>query len=173
MDRSSLVTGIRDVLAQLHDVTAEELREALDPEPQEGDAFAGIVIVPLRRPGVMADDGQIYHFYGARVYPGRHVNPHYHRRGAEPYVIRRGAGLMHLGVPTADQTDVQTWLHPFPLGVGPGEENEVIVDVLEVHSLENAGDGPIDFAFACPKMHLDRDRVFTTEWPNGRPRYQR
>lgn len=169
------IQSVLDRLSTLHDTSKPggiDIAAKLDDQPQAGDSFAGIVIAPLPDAGsVTALDGQVYNFFAARVYPGKHVNPHFHMKGQEPYKVVSGeGGVMHLGVVNGDTVE---WRKQTADDfAAPG--NEIIVQEGEVHSFENTGPSPIDFTFSCPKSHLnEEDRVFTMQgFQNGLPHYK-
>lgn len=161
---------IQPILDRLRTITIGDIKPQLDVDelPQSGDSFAGIVIANLPECGsVVAPDGQEYRFYAARVYPGKHVNPHFHTKGQEPYKILTGEqGIMHLG--TVDGQTV-AWSPAIPKKPG----DEIIVQEGEAHSFENPGNAPVDFVFACPDGHLnEQDRFFTMGYQNGLPQYK-
>jgi len=158
---------MQPVIDKLRTITAIDIAPRLDEQSQVVDSFAGIVIVELPEHGsVVALDGREYRFHAARVFPGKHVNPHFHTTGQEPYEILAGEqAIMHVG--TVDGQAV-SWTQAT---AKPGDE--MIMRGNEVHSLENVGNTPVDFAFACPDSHLnEQDRVFTTDYENSLPRYQ-
>lgn len=165
----AMSTQIRSVLDKLRTITPAVFQQRLDTKAQEIDPTVGIAIVPLPEQGsVVAEDEQEYKFYVARVEAGKHVNPHVHFKGEEPYRIVTGEeGVMHIG--TVDGQSV-TWKPAEPKKAG----DEIIVAGGEVHSFENTGSTPVDFTFACPDSHLDntKDRVMTTDFQNGFPQYK-
>ena len=161
-------TQIQAVLDKLRTITSPVFKERLDAKAKEVDPTAGIAIVPLPDQGsVIAEDGQEYKFYVARVEPGKHVNPHVHSKGDEPYIVVTGEeGVMHIGVIEGQSV---SWK--------PAEAKKagdlIIVRGGEVHSFENTGTTPVDFTFACPDSHLNtQDRVMTTALQNGFPQYR-
>lgn len=162
------LSQIGPVLNKLATITPEVFIDRLNAKAGETDPIVGITIVPLPDQGVvMAKDGQEYKFYVARVEGERHVNPHAHFKGDEPYRIVTGEGIMHIG--TIDEQTVK-W--------EPAEVKKsgdvIIVHGGEVHSFENTGKTAVDFTFACPDAHLDstQDRVMTTDLQNGVPIYR-
>jgi mannose-6-phosphate isomerase-like protein (cupin superfamily) len=137
----------------------------------EVDPLAGIYIVPLVEVKPVDHDGQTFRFYIARVMPGKHVNPHLHNGGAEPYHFLSGdGGQLNLGGVSDGAVDWEE-----PKTVVPGETS--VVAESQVHSFVNLGKEPFDFAFACPDSHLtDKsvenprgDRYFTADLENGLP----
>ncbi len=162
-------TQIQSVLDKLKTIGPEVFQERLDTKAQDTDPLIGIAIVPLsEQDSVVAQDGQEYKFYVARVEPGKHVNPHVHLRGDEPYRIVTGEeGIMHIG--TVEGQSV-VWTEPIPKEAG----DEIIVKGGEVHSFENTGKTAVDFTFACPDAHLDNteDRQMTVGLQNSFPQYK-
>lgn len=161
-------TQIQVVLDKLRTINPEEFQQGLDAKAQETDPAVGIAIVPLSGQGsVITSDGQEYKFYVARVAPGKHVNPHVHFIGEEPYRIVTGeGGIMHIGTVKGQTV---TWKSAETKKAG----GEIIVQGGEVHSFENIGTTIVDFVFACPDSHLSaKDRIVTTGYQNGSPRYQ-
>ena len=162
-------TQIQAVLNKLRTITPEVFQQRLDAKAQEIDPTVGIAIVSLPDQGsVVAEDGQEYKFYVARVEVGKHVNPHVHFKGEEPYRLVTGEeGVMHIG--TIDGQTVN-WSRSIRIRRG----GEIIVRAGEVHSFENTGNTPVDFIFACPDSHLNdaQDRMMTTNLQNGFPQYK-
>lgn len=159
---------IQGVLDKLRTIGPAVFQQRLDAKAQEIDPTVGIAIVPLPDQGsVVAEDRQEYKFYVARVESGKHVNPHVHFKGDEPYRIVTGEeGVMHIG--TVDGRSVN-WKAPEPKKAG----DEIIVQGGEVHSFENTGSTAVDFTFACPDNHLNEvDRVMTADYQNGFPQYK-
>lgn len=106
------------------------------------------------------------------MYPAKHVNPHFHTKGDEPYQILTSEGIMHIGVVSENTI---TWSPATPKKVG----DTIIVKTGEVHSFEATGAAPVDFTFSCPDSHLsDEDRFFTgpgqakKEYINPLPEYK-
>lgn len=162
-------TQIQPVLDKLRTIDSVVFQERLDARAKEVDPLIGIAIVPLSEQGsVVAPDGQEYKFYVARVEPGKHVNPHVHFKGDEPYRLVTGEqGIMHIG--TIEGKTVN-WQVPTPKKPG----DEIIVKGGEVHSFENSGRTAVDFTFASPDTHLNNtDRVMTADFQNGFPQYQK
>lgn len=160
-------TQIQPVLDKLRTITPETFQEGLGAQPI--DPEVGFAHIPLPEFGsVVAEDGQEYKFHVARIIPGRHVNPHVHFVGDEPYRIVTGdEGVMHIGI-----IDGQTinWRPAEAKKAG----DEIIVHGGEVHSFENTGRTDVDFTFACPDSHLDgtRDRKMTVDLQNSFPQYK-
>ena len=162
------VTQIQSVLDKLRTITPEVFQERLGAEPIDDEV--GFSHIPLPEFGsVIAGDGQEYKFHVARIIPGRHVNPHVHFVGNEPYRIVAGEeGVMHIGT-ISEQTI--NWRPAEAKKMG----DEIIVHDGEVHSFENTGGTTVDFTFACPDSHLDStmDRQMTTNLQNSLPFYQK
>ena len=159
---------IQSVLDKLRTIGTEIFADRLNAKAQETDPLVGIAIVPLPDQGsVVAPDGQEYKFYVARVEPGKHVNPHVHFNGDEPYRLVTGEeGIMHLG--TIEGQTIN-WRPAEAKSVG----DEIIVHGGEVHSFENTGNTAVDFTFASPDSHLNsEDRVMTTDYQNPFPQYK-
>lgn len=160
---------IQTVLDKLRTIDPSVFQQRLDAKAKETDPLIGIAIVPLLDQGsVVAPDGQEYKFYVARVEPGKHVNPHVHFKGDEPYRLVTGQqGIMHIGRIEGGSVN---WQVPTPKKPG----DEIIVRGGEVHSFENTGKTPVDFIFSSPDTHLNTtDRVMTTNLQSGFPQYQK
>lgn len=162
-------TKIQSVIDKLHTLTHEIVKPYLDAQ-HDADPAAGIAIVHLKDKGIIepvkAEDGQVYHFHLARIFPGAQnfVNPHYHLKGEEPYEILAGDnGEMNIGRVVDGKVE---WKDPRQVKAG----DKVNVKEGDVHSLRNNSDVPLDFVFACPDNHLNEiDRFFTADLPNGIP----
>lgn len=164
-----------EVLDRLQQITLQEIEPMLDAK-HSADPVAGIAIVNIPNVEVTNEQGLVYHFHGARVFPSskdkpNFVNPHYHLKGIEPYNILRGEnGEMNLGKVVNGEV---VWENPRLVKTG----DLVIVEEAQVHSLRNTGDMPLDFTFACPDIHLvdnslarpDGDRYLTKDLKNGIP----
>lgn len=161
-------TQIQAVLDKLRTIGPSVFQQRLDEQAQQVDPLVGIAIVKLPDQGsVVAKDGQEYKFYVARVEAGKHVNPHVHFKGDEPYSLVTGEeGVMHIG--TIEGKDI-IWKPAEPKKAG----DEIIVHGGEVHSFENTGSTAVDFTFACPDTHLNsEDRIMGTEFTNSFPQYR-
>lgn len=161
-------TQIQAVLDKLRTISPEAFQERLSAELYDDKVGFSHTQLPEFEP-VVAEDGQEYKFHVARIMPGRHVNPHVHFVGDEPYRIVTGEeGVMHIG--TIDGQTIN-WRPAEDKKVG----DEIIVHGGEVHSFENTGRTAVDFTFACPDSHLDNtsDRKMTTDLQNSLPPYQK
>lgn len=164
-------TQIQPVLDKLRTISEADIKPGLDAKAQV-DPAVGIIIVPLPEQGsVTAEDGQVYKYWSARVLPKTHVNPHAHFVGDEPYKLLTGEGIMHIGTIRGEGEAREVVWEPATVRQ---TGDEIIVRGGEVHSLENTGDVPLDFTFACPDSHLsdDQDRTITVTFQNGLPQYQ-
>ena len=161
------------VEAQLRAIDGADLGHRLDSleAAEPPDAKAGIYIAPLPEIEAVDVEGQMYRFYGARVLPGSHVNPHLHKHGNEPYYFIAGTGGEMNSGRVVDGSVV--WDPPKIVDVGSIET----VGADQVHCFRNAGQEAFDFAFACPGEHLvdnseeqpTGDRYFTADLPSGVP----
>lgn len=168
----SRIQNVREALRANY--THDQVKPLLDAK-HEADPVAGIAIVNLEGETV-SNAEQKFHFHGARVFTSglehpNFVNPHYHTKGEEPYIILSGeGGEMNLGRVIDGQV---VW--DAPRMVKQGDEIEVQEE--QVHSLRNTGEEPLDFTFACPDEHLidnspehpEGDRYIVRDLPNGIP----
>lgn len=166
---------IGPVVGRLKQISAIDVRALLD-QKHSADPLAGIAIVNLTDMAPEVSGGQEFHFHGARVFTStpetpNFVNPHLHKVGEEPYRSISGTGgEMNLGRVI---NGAVVWEEPRTVS----NEEVVVVEEGQVHSLRNTGTEPFDFLFACPDSHLvdnspekpEGDRYFTKDLPNGFP----
>ena len=140
-----------NILGSLRGVSIDQAVKVLD-EKGGLDPNVGIVVAPMDVPSTTWD-GQEYHFYAARVLPGKRVAAHVHGHGREPYLCLQGKGSMSVG--SMEERDSVRWGEPKEFS----PNDTIMVEEGQVHSLANVGDEEIIFLFACPEAHLSSDRV--------------